>query len=286
MSNIRYNNHDTGVGKAVLVAALAAPYKFKKVWGIEIVPDLCTAANTVKYSLLSRMSVQAVDKQSDEDFTPHINNREIDNLKELLSQILDDAPGNKMRADTLVNLICKRLGHKKYKESLKSYKSFRSFVECNQSEFLFHPEENFVYLVSHEFDHPELLEAIISKGGTIYIMEPFNTVDINLIFIITLAGLSTMELIIENKIEERHLNLGLLTEHNLDLQAGIQSRTDEIECVINVESISDTKDFKTEFDHIDNEIHSSTIALASAFNVSAVRNIDEASEVCSIKMQV
>jgi Histone methylation protein DOT1 len=120
-----------GVGKANFVAALSS-IGFDKVWGIEIVPDLVLAAESVRELLSAAVESAKVTpihspSSSSAKLETGTGNYSLE-LVEAARVLILESETRSLPADALVNALCLSLGHKKYKSLLKPYKSFKKFL--------------------------------------------------------------------------------------------------------------------------------------------------------------
>lgn len=124
-----------GVGVPVMIAALSG-FQFSKVWGIELLPELAEAAISVP-KLLNNYLQQSQSPShlhhSDEKSSspPKVSQ----DLNQIIERIFQEIQSRRIRIESLVDHICKRVGHKEYKKLLKGFKSFKKFLSSHPTRY-------------------------------------------------------------------------------------------------------------------------------------------------------
>lgn len=130
----------SGSGKAVMIAALSS-HLFKKVAGIEIVPSLHGSSIGVYLTLQQAIRIVSTTQMTSPETTiTNSTNSFIDSnfLNEIIVFInrfpLQKSVG--IDIESLARHLCEIFGHKKYKSSLKSFRSLKKFLLRHTNEFL------------------------------------------------------------------------------------------------------------------------------------------------------
>lgn len=127
----------SGTGRACICAALS-PYGFSEVLGIELMPDLCTQAESVHVRLLELLekpvsdSIVAASKvKGSEKSIPSAD------LDSVALQVFSVNPSmdQGMPVDLFANLITKQMGHKAFKVAVKQHKTFAKYLKEKASLF-------------------------------------------------------------------------------------------------------------------------------------------------------
>jgi hypothetical protein len=118
-----------GTGRAVLTAALSTS-RFQRCWGIELMPGLVSAANDVREAFYSQHiggllehEVKSVVEEHNNCVTNVAVARDSkDEVILCIVSILSETSGNQLAAEALANKVCLVLGHKRFKQTMKSFK--------------------------------------------------------------------------------------------------------------------------------------------------------------------
>jgi SAM-dependent methyltransferase len=133
----------SGTGRAVITAALS-PIGFRKVTGIELVPGLHESATIAIEKLLKAIECIKTGEvgPADENKTKHDrrnkNGKIMDEgeLAVAVASCLTKEPHG-LPVDALCNELCKKIGHKVYKASIKPWGKFQKFMESQGDKFQF-----------------------------------------------------------------------------------------------------------------------------------------------------
>lgn len=133
-----------GTGVALITAALSS-CNFSKVWGIELLPELSNAAESVVQLLTNMIQISKENSKSNNNISLNSltstslststslkskskpKSNEI-NLKDVIEEIFHNLQTKTLEIEQLVDLICKKIGHREYKKLLKGHKSFKKYL--------------------------------------------------------------------------------------------------------------------------------------------------------------
>jgi hypothetical protein len=123
----------------VMTAAFSSCH-FQTVWGIELLPELLDAAESVRAmltNLLKQTQVQGKDQALQTESKPE----SLHDLNHAIESIFQDLSVSTMAIEGLVDRLCKKIGHKEYKKMLKGCKSFKRFLSLFPLKYLVDGEE-------------------------------------------------------------------------------------------------------------------------------------------------
>jgi trans-aconitate methyltransferase len=136
-----------GTGRAVICAALS-PHQFRKVIGIELIPELLESAAKVNICLQdavtssckdtspgARCSLTVAPKRTSRSIVPHLNRGQLVNTISNIISKRNSVDGGDCSLDVVSNELTKQLGHKVYKLSLQPFGKFSKFVKDNSEYF-------------------------------------------------------------------------------------------------------------------------------------------------------
>lgn len=147
---------DVGSGRGLpsLCAALSDS-GFSLVWGIEIMPELVEISNQLAERVKAALAEDAEAKPQPSSATaaaassPPPAEQLADHIR-LLLQEAATSPSGTLRLESLADILCKRIGHKRYKALLKGHKSLQRYLAAFPDHFSLHASDNSVSLLSKE----------------------------------------------------------------------------------------------------------------------------------------
>lgn len=150
----------SGTGIAVLCAALS-PCAFASVWGIEIVPELASAADAAGQKLLSAQQTHCQETPVSILHPASAAPAATTALQQALVSILQN---QSIPVDKAVSQVVALIGHRQYKLDMKGYKTFGKYLQRNAQTFCV--ENNVLSLVSKDNSDLscDLLEADAVKA--------------------------------------------------------------------------------------------------------------------------
>jgi hypothetical protein len=137
--NAAFYDIGSGTGKAVFCAAYNTHITFTKACGIELVPELCQASQgaldllTESLKIAKKTSKESTSMGRDPPGRVKkpltITQRELDiHMDTVLASVPSDT-----RESELANALCKILGHKSFKASIKPFKTFHGYYTAYQA---------------------------------------------------------------------------------------------------------------------------------------------------------
>ena len=138
---LRFVDLGSGTGRACITAALS-PHGFTHVTGIELLPELHSAALLVQESLKTMLErgpeliLNELQTKKRVQNRSKITTTSISSLESIVVKVLSIRQAGSQFGDSshalpldyLANLVCKDMGHKAFKAAVKPYKTFMRFI--------------------------------------------------------------------------------------------------------------------------------------------------------------
>ena len=157
-----------GSGMALMTAAFSS-CNFTKVWGIELLPELTQAAESVVQLLMTMIESSNIPgekkNQQNQQQLQQQQSSSQNTLKDIIEESFQSLQTDRLDIEVLVDRICKRIGHREYKKLLKGFKSFKKYLIFHSLDYSLEGDEVLRIQKDSENNRKEEMEEIEEGMG-------------------------------------------------------------------------------------------------------------------------